>query len=48
MVAGWVADPVMVELGSGSSSKTRRLIAAALRAYGKLDYVPIDVSRVDP
>ena len=34
MVAGWAADPVMVELGSGSSSKTRRLIAAALRAYG--------------
>ncbi len=45
MVAGWVADPVMVELGSGSSSKTRRLIASALRAYGSLHYVPIDVSR---
>ncbi len=44
MVAGWVADPVMVELGSGSSSKTKRLIAAALRAYGGLHYVPIDVS----
>jgi len=45
MVAGWAADPVMVELGSGSSSKTRRLIAAAIRAYGGLHYVPIDVSR---
>jgi len=45
MVAGWVAGPVMVELGSGSSSKTRRLIASALRAYGSLHYVPIDVSR---
>lgn len=45
MVAGWVADPVLVELGSGSSSKTRRLIEAALRAYGRLHYVPIDVSR---
>lgn len=45
MVAGWVADPIMVELGSGSSSKTRRLIEAALRAYGRLHYVPIDVSR---
>ena len=45
MVAGWLADPVMVELGSGSSSKTRRLIEAALRAYGRLHYVPIDVSR---
>ncbi len=45
MVAGWVADPVMVELGSGSSSKTRRLIEAGLKAYGRLHYVPIDVSR---
>lgn len=45
MVAGWLSDPVMVELGSGSSSKTRRLIAAGLRAYGSLHYVPIDVSR---
>ncbi len=45
MVAGWVAAPVLVELGSGSSSKTRRLISAALRAYGTLHYVPIDVSR---
>jgi L-histidine Nalpha-methyltransferase len=45
MVAGWLADPVMVELGSGSSSKTRRLIAAALKAYGALHYVPIDVSK---
>ena len=44
MVAGWVSDPVMVELGSGSSSKTRRLIAAGLRAHGGLHYVPIDVS----
>lgn len=45
MVDGWAADPVMVELGSGSSSKTRRLIAAAIRAYGGLHYVPIDVSK---
>ena len=45
MVAGWVADPIMVELGSGSSSKTRRLIGAGLRAYGTLHYVPIDVSK---
>ena len=45
MLAGWVADPVLVELGSGSSSKTRRLIEAGLRAYGRLHYVPIDVSR---
>jgi len=45
MVAGWLGDPVMVELGSGSSSKTRRLIAAALETYGALHYVPIDVSK---
>ena len=45
MVAGWTSDPVMVELGSGSSSKTRRLIQAALQAYGALHYVPIDVSK---
>ena len=45
MVAGWLADPVLVELGSGSSSKTRRLLEAALRVYGRLHYVPIDVSR---
>jgi len=45
MVLGWVNDPVLVELGSGSSSKTRRLIEAALQAYGRLHYVPIDVSR---
>jgi dimethylhistidine N-methyltransferase len=45
MVDGWLADPVMVELGSGSSSKTRRLIEAALHVHGTLHYVPIDVSR---
>lgn len=44
MVAGWTAEPAMIELGSGSASKTRRLIAAALRRYGRLHYVPIDVS----
>jgi L-histidine N-alpha-methyltransferase len=45
MVAGWLTDPVLVELGSGSSSKTRRLIEAALQSYGSLHYVPIDVSK---
>jgi L-histidine Nalpha-methyltransferase len=45
MVGGWLGDPVMVELGSGSSSKTRRLIRAALGSYGGLNYVPIDVSK---
>ncbi len=45
MVAGWIDAPVMVELGSGSSSKTRRLILAALQTYRSLQYVPIDVSK---
>lgn len=44
MVAGWSHEPAMIELGSGSASKTRRLIAAALGRYGRLHYVPIDVS----
>ena len=44
MVAGWSKAPTMLELGSGSSSKTRRLIGAALDLYGDLHYLPIDVS----
>jgi L-histidine N-alpha-methyltransferase len=44
MVAGWSREPAMIELGSGSASKTRWLIAAALGRYGRLHYVPIDVS----
>jgi dimethylhistidine N-methyltransferase len=37
--------PALLELGSGSAAKTRRLIAAAIGHYGALRYVPIDVSR---
>jgi dimethylhistidine N-methyltransferase len=44
MVAGWAEPPTLVELGSGSAEKTRRLIAAGLARYGRLHYVPIDVS----
>ncbi|MBX6315704.1 MAG: L-histidine N(alpha)-methyltransferase, partial [Isosphaeraceae bacterium] len=44
MVAGWDRPLAMIELGSGSSTKTRRLIAAALAASGALHYIPIDVS----
>lgn len=44
MVEGWERSPALVELGSGSASKTRRLIGAALRRYGRIHYVPIDVS----
>lgn len=39
-------EPIsLVELGSGSSSKTRLLIEAFLRRQGTLRYVPVDISR---
>jgi dimethylhistidine N-methyltransferase len=44
MVEGWEGPITVVELGSGSSSKTRRLIAAAIEAHGALHYMPIDVA----
>lgn len=44
MLAGWRQAPALIELGSGSSTKTRRLLGAGLEAYGSLHYVPIDVS----
>ncbi len=34
----------LVELGSGSSTKTRLLIEALLREHGSLAYIPIDIS----
>ncbi|HEY0708323.1 MAG TPA: L-histidine N(alpha)-methyltransferase, partial [Polyangia bacterium] len=40
---GLVGDATLVELGSGSSSKTRRLLDAWLEK-GRARYVPIDVS----
>ncbi|WP_233578102.1 L-histidine N(alpha)-methyltransferase [Tautonia sociabilis] len=46
MVVGWAEATTMIELGSGSSTKTRRLIEAALQEYGRLHYVPIDVSEI--
>ena len=39
------AGAVLVELGSGSAAKTRRLIEAFLRRQATLRYVPIDISR---
>ena len=35
----------LVELGSGSSVKTRLLIEAFLRRHGRLRYLPVDISR---
>jgi L-histidine Nalpha-methyltransferase len=34
-----------IELGSGSATKTQRLLAAGISKHGPLHYVPIDVSR---
>lgn len=44
MTEGWASPPTLIELGSGSAEKTRRLISAALGRYFRLHYVPIDVS----
>jgi L-histidine N-alpha-methyltransferase len=45
-IAGLFASPTaLVELGSGSSVKTRLLIEAFLRRHGALKYVPVDISR---
>ena len=39
------SDTVLIELGSGSSLKTRLIIEAFLRRQGKLHYLPIDISK---
>lgn len=44
MVDGWADSLTIIELGSGSSTKTQRLLAAALGTYRSLHYAPIDVS----
>jgi L-histidine N-alpha-methyltransferase len=45
-IARCFSDPItLAELGSGSSTKTRLLIEALLRAHGRLRYVPVDISR---
>lgn len=45
-LAALFAEPtVLVELGSGSSTKTRLVIEAFLRRHGELRYVPVDISR---
>jgi L-histidine N-alpha-methyltransferase len=35
----------LVELGSGSASKTRLLLEALLRRHGQLRFIPVDISR---
>lgn len=45
-LASRLGGPVrLVELGSGSASKTRLLIEALLGAHGRLEFVPIDISK---
>ena len=45
-IAAAFSTPVaLVELGSGSSTKTRVLIEALLRRQPRLRYVPVDISR---
>lgn len=44
-IAQCFAEPIaLVELGSGSSTKTRLLIEAFLQRHGALSYVPVDIS----
>jgi dimethylhistidine N-methyltransferase len=44
-IAALFPDPIsLVELGSGSSVKTRLLIEAFRRRHGALHYVPVDIS----
>jgi dimethylhistidine N-methyltransferase len=38
------SDTMLIEFGSGSSIKTRRIIDAILARQGSLDYAPIDIS----
>lgn len=42
---GAAPDADLVELGSGSGAKTRRVIAELSRTRGRVRYVPIDISR---
>lgn len=44
-IARWSHDVALVELGSGSATKTRVLIDALLRRQERLQYVPVDISR---
>ena len=45
IVAPLPAGVELVELGSGSSTKTRHVIEALIARQGELTYVPIDISR---
>jgi dimethylhistidine N-methyltransferase len=44
IAASFPPNTALIELGSGSSDKTRTLISAFLSRHGALRYVPIDIS----
>lgn len=44
MVAAVEGERTLLEMGSGSASKTRRIIEAILRAQRELLYIPVDIS----
>ncbi len=45
IIGGLLEDIVLVELGSGSSVKTRLIIEALLERHDRASYTPIDISR---
>ena len=45
VVAQFPRGATLIELGSGSSAKTRLLIERFLRRDGRLLYIPVDISR---
>ena len=44
-VAKLKPETVLIELGSGSSKKTRVILEAFIRAHKKCTYMPIDISK---
>jgi dimethylhistidine N-methyltransferase len=44
MVAAVEGEPTLLEMGSGSAFKTRRIIEAILRRQPELLYIPVDIS----
>ncbi len=38
-------EAVLIEFGSGSSTKTRAIIEAFLARFGRLHYIPVDISK---
>ena len=45
IAAAFDDEITLIELGSGNSSKTRLVIEAFIRRFGRLHYMPIDISK---